>query len=140
MSTTARNLLLFPVVVLPVCALTGALVSLVVPTHSTGALWRDVVTWAAVGWWVPILLLPAGIVVHLLSASLPRHWSRARLLVVLLAAGPLLFVLNFAIAAVTLTGDAPLVRSPHVLTLIVPALAYVALLVGGRDGASRGER
>src|SRR5829696_5555464 len=58
-ATMLRSLCLFPLI-----ALTGALLNLLIPSRSTGSFWGDIVGWAAVGWWVPIILLPAAITLH----------------------------------------------------------------------------
>ena len=123
-----RSLCLFSLIVLPVYAFTGALLNLMIPAHSTGTFWGDLVGWAAVGWWVPLVLLPAAIALHLIAQWLPERWSLSQRRAAILVAGPLLFVADFGAAALALTGDAPLLESPHVLILIVPALAYGALL------------
>jgi hypothetical protein len=123
-----RSLCLFPLIVLPVYALTGALLNLVAPAHSTGTFSGDIVGWAAVGWWVPIILLPAAIALHFIAQSLPGHWSLTHRRMAVLVTSPLLFVANFGFAALALTGDAPLLKSLHALVLVVPALAYGAFL------------
>ena len=83
---------------------------------------------SAVPWWVPIVLLPAAIALHGLAQRLPDRWSRTRRRTAILATGPLLFVANFGVAAFALTGEARLLESPHVLILVVPAVAYGAIL------------
>jgi hypothetical protein len=131
-----RSLVLFPLIVLPVYALTGALLNLFIPAHSTGTFWGDLVGWAAMGWWVPLVLLPAAVALHFIARRLPDRWSLGSRRTTVLVASPVLFVATFGVAALALTGDAPLLRSPHALVLIVPALAYAALfrIPNGRSG------
>ena len=123
-----RSLCLFPLIVLPVYAFTFALLNRLARTHSTGTFWGDLVGSAAVGWWVPIVLLPAALVLHGIAQSLPGRWSTTRRRTAVLATSPLLFIANFAVAAFALTGEAALLESPHVLILVVPGLAYGAIL------------
>ena len=123
-----RNLCLFPLVVLPLYALGFALVNQLARAYSTGTFWGDLVGAAALGWWVPIVLLPAAIALHGIARWLPGRWSLACRRTALVATSPLLVVANFGAVALSLTGDAPLLEWPHVLVLVVPALAYGAVL------------
>ena len=123
-----RSLCLFPLIVLPIYALTGAVLNLVTPAHSTGTFWGDLLGWAAMGWWVPLILLPAAAALHLVAQRLPERWNLASRRTAILVVSPLLVVANFGAAALALTGDAPLLRSAHALVLIVPAVAYGAFL------------
>ena len=126
--TMLRSLCLFPLIVLPVYALTFALLNRLTRAHSTGTFWADLVGSAAVGWWVPIVLLPAALALHGIAQWLPGHWSTTRRRMALLAASPLLCIANFAAAAFALTGEAALLESPYVLIVVVPALVYGAVL------------
>ena len=71
---------------------------------------------------------PQRTALHVIAQRLPAHWSLTRRRAVILLASPLLLGANFGVVALALTGGAPLLESPHVLVLIVPALAYGALL------------
>jgi hypothetical protein len=123
-----RSLCLFPFIVLPVYAVTGALLNLLMPVHSTGTFWGDVLGWAAVGWFVPLVLLPAALALHLIAQWLPHRWTHSERRTTILVSSPLLFLVSFGVAALALTGDAPLLKSPHALVLVVPALVYGAVV------------
>jgi hypothetical protein len=124
--TLGRNLAVYVPVVLPSYALAGVAVDALTGASHRMPFPTGVVMWAAVGWWVPILFLPAALVLLALASWLPARWSAARRRAALLVTAPPLFAAAMFAGALATTGDTTVLRSPYLAIVVVPALAYAA--------------
>lgn len=122
------NLAVYVPVVLSSYGLAGATVDALTGARTDQRFWTAPLLWAAVGWWVPLVLLPAALALLALASRLPAGWGAARRRVVLLVAAPPLFAAAMGAAALAVSGDTTVLTSAYVAVVVVPALAYAAVV------------
>ena len=123
-----RNLALYLPVVLSTYGLAGAIVDALTRARQNQGFFATAGLWALAGWWVPFLFLPAALILLALASSLPARWTATRRRVTLLAAAPLLFALAMWAGALATTGNTEILSSPYLAVVVVPALAYAAVV------------
>jgi hypothetical protein len=121
-----RNLAVYLPVVLSTYGLTAAIVDALTGDRHGQGFFARAGLWALAGWWVPLLFLPAALILLALASFLPMHWTTTRRRAVLLVAAPLLFTIAMWAGATTASGNAAILTSPHLAVVVVPALAYAA--------------
>lgn len=125
-SHLGRNVAIYFAVAYPGYALAGALVNLI---ETWGRprfdYWDDVVAWLVLGWFFPLLFLPAAIAVVGLAAKIPEEWRPFKRRIAVIGLSITMFGLGLAILA---KGDLNAFVSPAMVIAGVPAAVYGMLL------------
>ena len=128
MPPLVRNLALYVPVVLAGYALAAGSVHTLTGSAPRMSFWTAIGVSAAIAWWVPLVFAPAALVLLGVAARLPDRWPLARRRAVLLATAPALFGAAMGAAALAASGNTAVLTWPYVTTVVVPALAYAAVI------------
>ena len=123
-----RDLALYVPVVLSAYALASGSVHVLTHAQPRPSFWAAVGASALVGWFVPLVFAPAALLLLGLAAWLPDRWSRGARRAVLLVTAPLLFAGAMGAGALATSGNTTVLSWPYVATVVIPALAYAALV------------